>query len=101
MAPSPKDTGRIDTVTEIFVKNWIGFVAFIVPFLFDTFIGFAIFSAFLWFSWVLGWARVSGLASQDSLDAYENLHTWLNLGLYSMMGVGFLWRVIRRVFRGE
>ena len=90
-----RDTGAI------FLGAWRSFASFIIPFIFDTAIGLAVFGAFLLFSWVLGLARVAGLARVGYLDAYENVHAWGNLGVYTGVGLSFLLRIIKRIFRGE
>jgi hypothetical protein len=63
--------------------------------------GAAVFGVFLLFSWLIGSARGGGEIRQSFLDAYEQVHGWLNIGLFSMLGVSFLWRVGSGIFRGS
>jgi hypothetical protein len=101
MNPRPGRTTGQPSAREITLNAWHSFVTFIVPFAFDAIIGLAILGAFLLFSWVIGLARVAGMGRQSYLDAFEALHGWLNLGVYSIVGLSFLLRIIRRIFRGE
>jgi hypothetical protein len=94
-------TAHESSTSEISLNAWHSFVRFIVPFTFDAIIGLAILGAFLLFSWVIGLARVAGMGKQSYLDDFETVHGWSNLGVYSMLGVSFLLRVVRRLFRGE
>jgi len=72
-----------------------------IPFAFDSAMGLAVFGVFLLFSSVVTFARGGGEIRQSFLDAYEHIHGWLNIGLFSMLGVSFVWRVGKGIFRGE
>ena len=77
-----------------------GLSAFIVPFAVDTAIGSAIFVGLLWFAWLLGVGKTVGLP-QEHLDALQLLHFWLNYGMLTGVGLSFMLRLLRRLFRGE
>jgi hypothetical protein len=75
-------------------------MSFAVPFLTDAAIASLIFVALLWFGWLLGLGRALGI-KQDQLDALDLAHFWINYGIFVGVGLSFLLRVLKMIFRGD
>ena len=89
------------TIREYFgLKLW-AFGFFFIDFWFDLLCGTAVFGAFLLFAWIFSLARAAGFVNRDHLEAFETCHFWFNYGLYIGIGVCFLCRAIKTMFRGE
>ena len=84
-----------------FTAKLRSFVLFVIDFGFDTATGALVFGAFYLFAWIFALARTAGFAKPAHLEAFELGHFWLNYGLYTIIGIAFLWRCIKRIFRDE
>jgi hypothetical protein len=84
-----------------FAVKFRSFVLFVIDFGFDTASGALVFGAFYLFAWIFALARTAGFAKPEHLEAFELVHFWLNYGLYSTIGIAFLWRCIKRIFCEE
>jgi hypothetical protein len=96
----PAMQGTSPSLRGVLLREWRRFISFIVPFLFDLAIGSAIVLALMWFSWLLGIGRALGL-KQDQVEAIDTAHFWLSYGLYWAIGISFLLRVVKGIFRGD
>ncbi len=76
------------------------FTSFAIPFLTDVAIGSLIFVALLWFAWLLGLGKAVGL-KQEQVEALELAHFWINYGIYIGVGLSFLFRTLKPLFRGD
>lgn len=87
------------SIKQIATHAVYDFFAFAIPFTCDAAIGSAIFGGLLWFAWLFGLGRVFGISEQH-LKALEDAHFCLNYGLFVAMGLSFVVRMLRRIFRG-
>jgi hypothetical protein len=71
---------------------------FLVDFLVDTLISCAIFGVFVLFSWILKQTEGFGIISSSHLEAYELAHFWMNYGLFVVLGIAFLMRMVKALF---
>jgi hypothetical protein len=76
------------------------FMSFAVPFVTDAALASLIFVGLLWFGWLIGLGRALGLR-QEQLDAFDLAHFWINYGVFVGVGLSFLWRVVKAIFRGD
>jgi hypothetical protein len=77
------------------------FVSFAVPFITDVAIAAFIFVTLLGFGWLLGLGRALGLIRQEQLEALALAHFWINYGVFVGVGLSFLVRVLKAIFRGD
>jgi hypothetical protein len=88
------------TAPQVLAAGWLSFVSFVIPLFFDTLIGLSLFGVLLLFSWVFSLGRASGHVPKEYLHAYETIHAYGNLAIFTVMGLDYLVRVLRRIFRG-
>ena len=77
------------------------FASFFVPFIVDVAIAAIIFGGFVVFGWLIAIGGASGRISKSHLEYFEEAHFQMNIGLFLAMGLKFILRVVRMIFRGE
>jgi hypothetical protein len=77
------------------------FMSFAVPFITDAAIATLIFVALLGFGWLLGLGKVLGVVKPEQLEAFALAHFWSNYGVFIAIGLSFLLRVVKAIFRGD
>lgn len=89
------------TEKGLFEKEWHAFKGFMVPFLFDAAKGSLILAGLYFFRWVLHFGVSIGV-DNASITVFERVHFWASFASYSMLSIGFIWKLGRAVFlKGE
>jgi hypothetical protein len=76
------------------------FSTFFINFTVDAAIGSVIFGALLGFAWLVGLGKAVGM-DREYTKYFEDAHFWVNYGVFVEVGISFLVRVMRGVFRAE
>ena len=85
---------------RLFQNAFWRLLSFSVPFIVDTAIGSLIFVALIWFAWLLGLGRAVGV-KQEQLDTIELAHFWISYGVFVGVGLSFLLRIVKMIFKGD
>jgi hypothetical protein len=85
------------TIKEIAKEEWLDFVGFAIPFLFDTFKTTLILLALQLFGFVLRLAESYGLR-QEYASLLDKAHFWINFGAFVMLGFDLLVRLGRSLY---